>query len=213
MPVRRERILTGWRTRRLLRTGGLIVRDGVAFRVHQWADERSRRCGRLPAHVVARLKAAHLLAAFRGDPDRLVEADGVPLEMPHPDGAAVADPMARFRVLSHLASRDPQGVLLRAAAGRFEADYYLAASPGRLRTDDPKTSAAARDRLMAVERGLGPERAGVAEMLVLDRFTLSAFHQRTGAGLIEARAVMADLARLYRLIGKDQDADKAFASS
>ncbi|WP_394705966.1 hypothetical protein [uncultured Hyphomonas sp.] len=214
VPVRRDHILTGWRTCRLLRTGGLIVRDGAAFRVHQWADERSRRCGRLPAHVVARLKAADFLTAFRGDPDRLVQAGDLPLERPRPVAApALMDEIAKVRVLDHLASSEPQAVRLRAAAGRFRADYHLAASPGRLRTDDPKSRAAARDRLLAVEQSLGPGRAGMAEMLVLDRFTPSALRERTGAGLEDARNVMMDLAGVYRLIMPDQEADRAFASS
>lgn len=74
MPAKTERPLSGWRAWRLLRAGGLIVRNGAASRVHQRADERGRRCGCSRPHMVARLKGEQLQAAFRGDPDRLVQA-------------------------------------------------------------------------------------------------------------------------------------------
>ncbi|MEZ6001471.1 hypothetical protein [Hyphomonas sp.] len=134
------------------------------------------------------------------------------LEVPLPDMAPAAC-LVRVRVLAHLASTDPLGIRLRAAAGRFEADYHLAASPGRLRTNDPKVLSAARNRLLTVERVLGPDMAGMAEMLVLDRFTLSALRQRTGAGLEDARGVLVELAGVYRLTGWGQDVGRAFASS
>ncbi len=218
MPVKRDRILSGWRARCLLRTGGLIVRDGAAFRVHQWADKRSRRCGRLPDHVVVRLKAAHLLVVFRGDPDRLVQAGDVPVEPPRqvavPPGQ-IGRTMGKspVRVLEHLAASSALGVRLRAAAGRFQADYHLAASPGGLRTDAPGIRAAACGRLLAVENSLGPDGAGMAEMLVLDRLTVSALQHRTGAGLDEARDVLVQLAGAYGLTGPDQEAGRALASS
>lgn len=215
VPAKRDHILSGWRAYRLLRTGGLIVRDGAAFRIHQQADERSRRCGRLPPHIVDRLKAAHLLTSFRGDPDRLVQAGDMPLDPPKP----VAMPPvlmghASLRVLDQLDNgTGALGVRLRAVAGRFRADYQLAASPGRLQTDTPKTQAAARTRLLYVEKTLGPEKAGMVEMLVLDRFTVTALHHRTGAGLEDARNVMVKLGAAYGLIDPDQEAGRAFASS
>ncbi|KCZ85800.1 hypothetical protein HAD_08945 [Hyphomonas adhaerens MHS-3] len=214
VPGKRDRILSGWRARRLLRTGGLIVRDGAAFRLHQWADERSRRCGRLPAHVVVRLKAADLLAAFRGDPDRLVQAGDVPLETPRPV-AVLHSPNGTppVRVLEHIAASSPLGVRLRAAAGRFRADYHLAASPGRLRTDAPKQLAAACERLTSIETALGPDTAGLIEMLVLDRFTVSALRHETGGGLDRARDALARLTEAYGLLCPDQEAGRAFASS
>ncbi len=214
MPGKRDRILSGWRARRLLRTGGLIVRDGAAFRVHQWADERSRRCGRLPGHVVARLKAAGLLVAFRGDPDRLVQSADVPVEVPRP----VADPFSAsgtrpVRVLEHIAASSPLGVRLRAAAGRFQADYHLAASPGGLRTDAPKQRAAACNRLASIENALGSETTGLVEVLVLDRFTVSALQHETGAGPDRAGDALARLTEAYGLRRPDQEAGRAFASS
>jgi hypothetical protein len=214
MPVRHGRILSGWRARCLVRAGGLIVRDGAAFRVHQWADERSRHCGRLPAHVVARLKAAELLAVFRGDPDRLVQAPDVPVQPPRPVNVSPAmSGKAPASLLEQMEGDGASCVRLRAAAGRFQADYHLAASPGRLRTDDPRLLAAAHLRLLEVEDGLGADMASMAEMLVLDRFTQTALRHATGAGLSEAEHVLRRLAAAYGLLRPDQAVGKAFASS
>ena len=102
---------------------------------------------------------------------------------------------------------------LRAAAGRFLADYQRAVSPGRLRADNPNALAAARNRLLAVEQALGPDGAGMAEMLVLDRFSASALRHRTGEGPDAAQDVMLALAGVYGLITPDQEAGRAFASS
>ena len=214
MPVRPLRILSGWRVRRTLRAGGMIVRDGAAFRIYQKADERCRCCGRLPPHIVVRLKGEALLIAFRGDPDRQVQSGPVPA-MPLKPFAA-SDPStgkAPASLMEQAASKCAEGLRLRAAASRFEADYQLAASPGRSRADDPRQIAAARARLLKVENELGTERVEQAEMLVLDRLTLAAFRHVSGLGLIEARAVLTRLAEAYGLLAPDQAVGSAFASS
>jgi len=215
VPAKRDHVLSGWRAGRLVQTGGLIVRDGAAFRIHQWADERSRRCGRVPSHVVDRLKAARLLEPFRGDPDRLVHAGDDPQGLPKPVAMPPAlTGNAPVRVLDRLDhGAGALGVRLRAAAGRFRADYQLAASPGRLRNETPQALAAARTRLLAVENALGPDKASMVEMLVLDRFTVPALQHRAGAGLEEARDVMVELGAVYGLVDPGQEAGKAFASS
>ncbi|WP_375210224.1 hypothetical protein [Hyphomonas jannaschiana] len=214
MPAKSERPLSGWRARRLLRAGGLIVRDGTAFLVHQRADERSRRCGRLPPHIVARLKGEQLLAAFRGDPDRLVQAGEAPAVRLKP--LAVSDPAeskAPGSLLDLAARRCAEETRLRAAASRFGADYHLAASPGGRRTDDPRLQAAARLRLEALEEKMGADRAEAVEMLVLDRLTPSAFRHVTGQGLPEAQGALTKLAEVYGLLAPGQLVGRALASS
>ena len=212
MRARPVRILSGWRARRLVEGGGLLVRDGAAFRMFHRADERSGQCGRVPAHVVSRLQQAPGLAVFRGDPDRLVAAQAaparhfVPLPLPVETGRSQA-------VLDRLAQEGERGVRLRAAAARFRADYHLAASAGRLRTDAPKTLAAARERLASIEASLGPKQAELAEMLVLDRVTLPALRHVKGMGADEAREILSALAGLYGLMAPDQEAGSAFASA
>ena len=114
--------------------------------------------------------------------------------------------------LSRLVADDPNGVRFSAAAGRFRGDYHLAASPGRLRSDRPEARAAARTRLAAIETALGPEMAGLAEMLVLDRFTLSALRHACGVGPAELRDVLAGLAAAYSLTPAGQLAGRASAS-
>lgn len=216
MRGRADRILSGQRARRLVEAGGLLVRDGAAFRMYQRADERSQRCGRVPAHVVARLQRVPGLVAFHGDRDRLVLAGArearwlKPLPVP-PDMTSGAH--GKESLLDQLAAEDlGQGVRLRAAAARFLADYHLAASPGRLRTDTPKALAAARERLGAIEAGLGTAQAELAEMLVVDRMTLPALNHVAGAGMAEARAALIGLAGAYGLL-PDQEAGSALASA
>lgn len=212
-----ERILSGWRAQRLLGAGGLLVRDGAAFRLYHRRDERSARCGRVPAHVVARLKRAAGLAAFRGDPDRLVLPDApVPPALkalpvpPELGGGLRAGAPLLDRVAEDAAG---PGVRIRAAAVRFRADYQLAASPGRLRSETPRALAAARARLEAIEAALGPVRSGLVEMLVLDRFTETALRHVTGQGEAAARAALIRLAAAYGLGLPDQEAGSAFASA
>lgn len=209
---RPDRILSGWRARRLIEGGSLLIRDGAAFRMFQRADERSARCGRVPAHVVARLNHVPGLAIFRGDPDRLVAAGAAPAKrfapLPVP-----ADGRKAQAVLDRLALEGERGVRFKAAAARFRADYHLAASPGRLRTDAPKALAAARERMAEIETALGPKRAELAEMLVLDRMTLPALRHVTGLGPAEAREVLSALAGIYGLMTPDQEAGSAFASA
>ena len=214
MPAKPERPLSGWRTRRLLRAGGLIVRDGAAFRLHQRADERSRRCGRVPPHIVARLKGQQLLVSFRGDPDRLEQAGDAPAVRLKP--LAVSDPLdgkAPKRLLELAVTGCAEGTRLRAAASRFGADYHLAASPGFRRADDPRLQRAALGRLEAVEKELGANAAEAAEMLVLDRLTLSAFGHVTGQGVAEALSVLMRLAEVYGLLAPGQAVGRALASS
>nr|WP_321509950.1 hypothetical protein [uncultured Hyphomonas sp.] len=214
MPAKPERPLSGWRTRRLLRAGGLIVRDGAAFRLHQRADERSRRCGRVPPHIVARLKGQQLLVSFRGDPDRLVQTGDAPPVRLQP--LAVSDPLdgnAPESLLDLAARRCAEETRLRAAASRFGADYHLAAAPGFRRADDPRLQRAALGRLEAVEKELGANGAEAAEMLVLDRLTLSAFRHVTGQGVAEAQSVLVRLAEVYGLLAPGQAVGRALASS
>ena len=216
MPGKPNRILSGWRVRRLIASGGMIVRDGAAFRIHLQADERSCRCGRVPAHVVARLKAEAALIPFRADPDRLVQPGlpKLPVLKPLP---VQPDPGVWHRaprsVLEQLVDQDSQGVRLRAAAGRFLADYHLAASPGRLRTDTPASLAAARVRLEQVEAKLGSVRVEMIEMLVLDKFSVVALRHVTGAEPAVALAALTRLAVVHGLAEPDQLAGRAFASA
>jgi len=216
VPGKPNRILSGWRVRRLVASGGMIVRDGAAFRIHLQADERSCRCGRVPAHVVARLKAEAALIPFRGDPDRLVQPGlpKLPVLKPLP---VQPDPGVWHRtprsVLDQLVDQDSQGVRLRAAAGRFLADYHLAASPGRLRTDTPAALAAARARLEQVEENLGRVRVEMIEMLVLDKFSAVALRHVTGAEPAVALQALTRLAVVYGLAEPDQLAGRAFASA
>jgi hypothetical protein len=194
----------------------MIVRDGAAFRIHQQADERSCRCGRVPAHVVARLTFADGLVPFRGDPDRLVQPSlpALPKLKPLP---VQPDPGVWHRpprsVLNQLVDQDSQGVRLRAAAGRFLADYHLAASPGRLRTDAPAALAAARARLEQVEAALGSVRVDMIEMLVLDKFSAVALRHVTGAEPSVALQALTRLAVAHGLAKPDQVAGRAFASA
>ena len=222
MRVRPDRILSGWRARRLVEGGGLLVRDGAAFHLHQRTDERSTRCGRVPAHVVARLKRSPGLAAHRGDPDRLVRVAMpaatwlAPLSVP-------ADLMReRHRrvksVLEQAVRSAPNGVRLRAAATRFRADYALAASPGRLRSDAPQALAAARDRLVALEATLGTETVELVELLVLHRIAEAALKHVTGLEPADVPEVLTRLAGAYGLAvsdraESDQEAGRAFASA
>ena len=184
--------------------------------MHLRADERTERCGRVPAHVVARLKKDPGLVAFRGDPDRLVmpgRAAGVALAPLPVPASALAHLRKVDSVLEQVARQaGATGVRLRAAAARFRADYHLAASPGRLRTDTPAALMAARARLAEIETALGAGPAGLAEMLVLDGMTLPALRHVTGQGLADARPVLVRLAVAYGLATPDQDAGKAFAS-
>ncbi|MBD3768867.1 MAG: hypothetical protein IE925_01880 [Rhodobacterales bacterium] len=217
MRAKPERILSGFRALRLVRAGGVIVRDGAAFRVHQRTDGRSRRCGRVPAHVVVRLKAAQAVIPHRGDPDRLVRAGGMgamPALKPLPVPQDLMGAPCPSETITDILGRDgAQGIRLRAAAGRFLADYHLAASAGRLRTETPKQLAAARARLEAVEAELGPEVTSLIEGVVLDRFTRRALFHAAGAGLAEAQEALVRLAGLYGLLGTAQDAGRAFASA
>lgn len=212
-----DRILSGPRARRLVEAGGLLVRDGAAFQMYQRADERSLRFGRVPVHVVARLHRTPGLAAFRGDPDRLVLAGArearwlKPLPVP---SEIMPGARGKGALLDQLAAADPgKGVRLRAAAARFLADYHLAASPGRLHTDTPGALAAARDRLIAIEAGLGTAQIELTEMLVVDRITLRSLDHVAGAGRVEARAALVRLAGAYGLLPTDQEAGSAFASA
>lgn len=84
---------------------------------------------------------------------------------------------------------------------------------GRLRTDAPKPLAAACARLTSIETALGPDTAGLIEMLMLDRFTVSALQHETGGGLDRARDALARLTEAYGLLCPDQEAGRAFASS
>ena len=216
MRGRPDRILSGQRARRLVEAGGLLVRDGAAFHMYQRADERSPRCGRVPAHVVARLRLAPGLAAFRGDADRLAmagESQARRLKpLPVPADMSIGA-RGQAGLLEQLAAEDAaNGVRLRAAAARFRADYHLAASPGRLRTDTPKALDAARERLAAIEADLGTAQTELAEMLVLDRMTLTGIGHVAGAGMAEARTVLVRLAAAYGLL-TDQEAGNAFASA
>ena len=216
MSAKPDRVLSGWRARRLIGNGGLLVRDGLAFRMYLRADTRSSRSGRVPAHVVARLKQAPGLAVFCGDPDRLVAAgkvEALPLK-PLPVPVEIF-PHRRSQdsALEQVVRTDTQGVRLRAAAARFRADYHLAASPGRLRTDAPKTLAAACARLAAMEVSLGTDQVELVEMLVLDKLTPAALLHVAEAGQPEVREALVGLAIAYGLAGPDQDAGRAFASA
>lgn len=216
MPGKPNRILSGWRVRRLLASGAMIARDGAAFRIYRHTDERSCRCGRVPAHVVARLKTEAGLVLFRDDPDRLVRSSlpDLPELKPLP---VLPDPGVRHRpppsVLEQLVNQDSRGVRLRAAAGRFLADYHLAASPGRLRTDTPAALAAGRARLQRVEADLGSVWVEMIKMLVLDKFSAVALRHVTGAEPAVALEALTCLAVVHGLDQPDQLAGRAFASA
>lgn len=212
MPVRPDRVLSGRRARRMVEGGSLFVRDGAAFRMHLTGDARSSRCGRVPAHVVARLKVSPGLVSQCGDPDRLLIAAPPEVKRLKPVllPAVLRPPESALDRLSRDGAR---GVRLWAAAARFRADYHLAASPGRLRTDTPRALSAARDRLQRFEDALGADRMELVESLVLDRVTPAALDHVSAAGLSGARDALVCLAEAYGLAGPDQDAGSAFASA
>jgi len=206
--------VSGWRARRFAEAGGLFVRDGASFRVHRSTDERSRMCGRVPAHVVARLAPLCDLRTHRGDPDRLV-SDLAPVPralqaMAAPEaGRVTAEPL-----LQQVAARAPvMAGRMNAAAMRFRGDYHLAALPGRLKAHSPESLAVARRRLADLDAALGADTMMQVEALAVDRLTASAFGHVFGGGAEMAGAALARLAAAYGLPISAQEAGSAFASA
>lgn len=197
----------------------MLARDGLAYAVYQRADARSPRCGRVPAHVAMRLKRDLCLVAFNGDPDRLAGGQAIALRpispLPVPASAAAANKPCLSVLARLMAAAPAKGVRIRAAAARFLADYHLAASQGRLRTDQPKARVDATARLRAIEDALGGNTAAVIETLVIDRLTPLALAHIEGAGLKEAAAILERLCVLYGLsvLARTQEAGSAFASA
>ncbi|MCA8901297.1 MAG: hypothetical protein KDA53_08600 [Hyphomonas sp.] len=213
MRSRALKVLTGWRARRLAEGGGLFVRAGAAFRLYRFPDERGACCGRVPAHVVARLRPLCALVPHRGDPDRLVTVREAPARHLLP---TVVPDMEDARPMSlREAWEAPEmadATRLRAAAARFEADYQLSVqSAGPVYP--VSLIEGTRARLMALDEQLGPGTMLQAEALLIDRLTPAAYRHVFRAGPEEAYAVAAMLAAAYGLALQDQEAGSAFASA
>ena len=214
MRNRPERAVSGWRARRFAEAGGLFVRDGASFRVYRLTDERSRWCGRAPAHVVARLSHVCGLQAHREDPDRLVSARArVPRALLAIAMPEAGRPAAR-PLLDELTARAPASAgRINAAAMRFRGDYHLAALPGRLKAHSHESLAAARRRLGDLDAALGADSMMYVEALAVDRLTAAAFGHVFGGGAEMAGPALARLAAAYGLPLAGQEAGSAFASA
>ncbi|MEZ5947079.1 MAG: hypothetical protein R3C13_01085 [Hyphomonas sp.] len=216
MRARTRKPVSGWRARRRLEAGGMLVRDAAAFRLHRWCDERSPLLGRVPAHVTARLVPALELARYRGDPDRLhCPAAPVPQKLkPLGPPALEGEPAGKSLLDAFILAHPDASPRLKAVTTRFRADYELTCLPGRLAIHPPDLLPAVRSRLAGFDGSLGAQLAEQAEAVLLDRLTGQAFQHVFGLGPEAAWAAVAELAALYGLPVLDgQEAGSAFASA
>lgn len=171
---------------RLLEAGGMLVGDAGRWAAYRCQDACSRMVGVAAGLTVQRLLDAGRAQPLRGAPQRLVAAPAASVPVPRicaSGGVRPApDPSLMTRLLSHPQLQPGEAIRFRAAAGRFRADMYLAAS----REAGRAGGAAASRRLREVERRIGADRARDVEMLLIEGASAAGFAIRRGCLLEEA---------------------------